>query len=75
MTAPLDRHTESLEIEGMTCTHCVAAVRAALESVPGAVVREVEVGRATVDADAQTSRSDLAAAVEAAGFDVAGAGA
>ena len=46
-----DRPTETLAIEGMSCTHCVAAVRAALESVPGASVLSVEVGSAKVSLD------------------------
>ncbi|MEM6285697.1 MAG: heavy metal-associated domain-containing protein [Bacteroidota bacterium] len=66
-----DRHTETLQIEGMTCTHCVASVRGALESVDGAVVRSVEIDRAEVDAAPGTSREALVEAVEAAGFDVA----
>lgn len=67
-----DRHTETLAIEGMSCTHCVAAVRAALESVEGAVVRSVEVGTAEVDAAASTDRDALVAAVEDAGYTVSG---
>lgn len=65
-----DRHTEDLRIEGMTCSHCVAAVRAALESVPGAVVQDVEIGHATVDAAPETDRPMLVEAIETAGFDV-----
>ena len=66
-----DRQTETLTIEGMSCTHCVAAVRAALESVPGASVLSVEIGRAEVSIDpAETNRQRLAEAVDEAGFDV-----
>lgn len=71
---PTDRTTEALAIEGMSCTHCVAAVRAALESVPGASVLSVEIGSAEVSMDPeQTSRAQLAEAIEDAGFDVTSA--
>ncbi|MBK1702579.1 CopZ family metallochaperone [Thiococcus pfennigii] len=62
-----------LKIEGMTCPHCVAAVHEALAQVPG-VTRVVDVdlttGRAAVEGD--VALSDLTAAVEAAGYRVAG---
>ena len=67
-----DRHAETLEIEGMSCDHCVTAVRSALEGVSGAVVQDVEVGRATVDAGPEATREMLVAAVEDAGFTVTG---
>ena len=67
-----DRHTETLEIEGMTCGACVASVRSALEGVSNAVVTTVEVGRAEVDAGPEATRAQLVEAVEAAGFDVVG---
>ena len=71
MTALPAARTETFEIEGMTCDHCVAAVWGALSGVAGAEVREVEVGRAVVDAAPGTTREALAEAVEDAGFDVA----
>ena len=66
-----ETQTEMLTIEGMTCTHCVAAVRAALESVPGALVRTVDIGSATVDLSPEADRDAIRAAVEYAGFDLA----
>ncbi|OZC02043.1 heavy-metal-associated domain-containing protein [Rubricoccus marinus] len=66
-----ETQTETLTIEGMTCTHCVAAVRAALESVPGALVRTVDIGSATVDLSPEADRDVIRAAVEDAGFDLA----
>lgn len=67
-----DRHTETLEIEGMSCSHCVASVREALAGVSGAVVEAVEIGRAEVNAGPEATRERLVEAVEAAGFDVVG---
>ena len=37
-----------LEIDGMSCQHCVNAVTSALSQVPGVTVEHVEIGRATV---------------------------
>jgi copper chaperone len=42
----------SLKIDGMTCGHCVAAVRRALESVPGVQVADVQIGSAELNATA-----------------------
>jgi copper chaperone CopZ len=67
-----DRHVEVLEIEGMTCDHCVASVREALAGVSNAVVQSVEIGRAAVDAGPEATREQLVEAVEAVGFDVVG---
>jgi copper chaperone len=58
-----------LKIDGMSCSHCVSAVRRALAAVPG--VREVievslERGLARVDGDVDVQR--LIAAVEAEGY-------
>ncbi len=40
--------TKELSISGMSCGHCVAAVREALIQVPGVDVERVEVGKAVV---------------------------
>ena len=68
--------TESLtmRIDGMSCAHCVRAVRNALAEVPGATVERVDVGGATVSYDPQqTSPDALAEAVRDAGYEPAGA--
>ncbi len=59
-----------LEIDGMTCGHCVAGVKRALEAVPGVVSAEVSLaeGRAHVKGDAP--RGALQAAVEDEGYSV-----
>lgn len=64
--------TFTLSITGMSCTHCVRAVHAALADVPGAQVTRVDVGSATVRYDpAQTSPTRIAEAVRDAGYDPA----
>ncbi len=67
-----DRHTETFEIEGMSCNHCVAAVQSALEDVSGAAVERVEIGSATVNAGPEATREMLVSALEDAGYSVTG---
>jgi copper chaperone CopZ len=43
--------TIRLTIEGMTCDHCVRAVRSRLEETPGVEVERVEVGSAVIRLD------------------------
>ena len=62
--------TETLTIDGMSCSHCVASVEKALASVEGTTVRSVEIGHAEVDVASSTTRDALVAAVEDAGFTV-----
>ncbi len=60
-----------LKIEGMSCQHCVQAVKKALGDVAGVDSTEVEIGSATVRYDnARATEKDLEAAVEKAGFSV-----
>lgn len=44
-----------LRIEGMSCDHCVRAVRGALEQVNGVTVEQVHVGSARVTYDPSTT--------------------
>ena len=61
--------TIQLTIEGMSCGHCVARVRRALESLEGVEVRSVDVGSAAADLDpARTSPGHLIRAVDDLGF-------
>jgi copper chaperone len=58
-----------LEIRGMTCGHCVAAVKKALAAVPGATVTNVGVGTAVVEADGSPALvKALTDAVDEAGY-------
>jgi len=59
-----------LEVAGMSCDHCVRAVREALDSVPGVNVEQVQVGAATVSYDEnKTTVGDLVDAVYNAGYE------
>jgi len=53
--------TLMLKIDGMTCGHCVAAVKRALDSVPGVTEADVAIGSATVRVDDQMLTADRAA--------------
>ena len=44
-----------LTIEGMTCEHCVRAVRKRLVDTPGVQVEQVEVGSAVITLDPSTT--------------------
>lgn len=67
----MSKQKEALQIDGMSCQHCVSAVERALERVDGAEVESVEIGRATVVYDdAATSFDALRAAVEDEGYTV-----
>ena len=62
--------TLTMRIEGMSCAHCVRAVRDALVEVPGVQVERVDVGSATVRFDpAVTRRDQVAEAVRDAGYE------
>lgn len=59
----------TIQIDGMSCGHCVQAVDRALRSVPGVQVDEVAIGRAVVTHDpAQATPAIVEAAVAGAGY-------
>jgi copper chaperone CopZ len=61
----------TIAIDGMSCGHCVAAVREALGAVSGVTVEAVQVGEATVAFDpARATPPAIAAAVTDAGYAV-----
>ena len=68
-----DRKQETLQIEGMSCGHCVKAVQGALEAVEGVDVHAVEIGAAQISYDlAATDPAGIVDAVEEAGYTVEG---
>lgn len=63
----------TLEIQGMSCGHCVAAVKRALGDLAGVEVRDVQIGAAQVAFDpAVVSPEQIASAVEDEGYTVRG---
>jgi copper chaperone CopZ len=68
-----EEKTELLPITGMVCEGCVAALKAALESIDGVTGAEVslEKKQAVVRYDpSRASREDFRRAVEAAGYGI-----
>lgn len=59
-----------LHIEGMSCAHCVRAVKGALSKVEGVDHVQVEIGQATVDTRGDMDPQVLRAAVESEGYKV-----
>ena len=58
-----------LEIDGMSCSHCVAAVSEALGDLPGVTVEQVRVGAAQISYQPdQVSPDQIVLAVEDAGY-------
>lgn len=59
-----------LKVEGMSCGHCVAGVKGALESVPGVTTATVslEANNAVVEHDATATVETLIAAVVEEGY-------
>lgn len=61
-----------LSINGMSCGHCLNAVRTALGTAPGVTVDSVRIGRAEVHFDPAVTTADaIAAAVTEAGYEAA----
>jgi copper chaperone CopZ len=63
--------TESFRIpvQGMSCQHCVARVKTAVEKLSGARVEAVSIGEVSVAVDPQrTSRAEILAAIRSAGY-------
>lgn len=69
--------TNTYTVTGMTCGHCVQAVTGELTRLPG--VRDVQVdlptGAVSVTSDGPLPIDEIRAAVDEAGYELAGAGA
>ncbi len=61
-------------VTGMTCGHCAAAVERELKKIPGVTEVDVniETGAVKVASDALLERTDVAAAIEEAGYELIG---
>jgi len=60
-----------IRIQGMSCEHCVMAVRRELSRLEGVTVKEVRIGSAVVSYDERTvTPTRLNSAVEEAGYTV-----
>ena len=61
------------EVEGMTCGHCVQAVTKAVQGVDPSAKVEVDLNARRVSVDTEAERPAVKAAIEEAGYAVAGA--
>ena len=61
-------------VTGMTCGHCVSAVTEEISQLPGVQAVDVDLasGAVTVTSDAPVEEAAVRAAVEEAGYEVAG---
>ena len=66
--------TSTYTVSGMTCGHCVSSVTEEVSEVAGVTDVQVDLdsGRVTVTADAPVSADQVRAAVEEAGYSLAG---
>jgi copper chaperone len=62
----------TVTVTGMTCDHCVSAVRGELTQIDGVSDVEVDLasGRVTITSDDPVSDEAVAAAVDEAGYEV-----
>ena len=67
-------NTSSYTVVGMTCGHCVSAVTEEVGQVPGVTGVEVDLasGRLTVTSDTTVDDDTVRAAVDEAGYELAG---
>ena len=66
--------TSTYTVTGMTCGHCVSAVSEEVGALPGVTEVQVDLptGAVTVTSDAPLDEASVAAAVEEAGYELAG---
>jgi len=59
----------TIKIEGMSCQHCVARVKKALDGLSGVTASDVQIGSASVKYDeTKVKKEDIEAAIEKAGY-------
>ena len=66
--------TTTITVEGMSCSGCANSVRAELTHIPGVVEVDVDVtnGTVTIASDTPVDAAAIRAAVEEAGYSLAG---
>ncbi|MGW2872580.1 heavy-metal-associated domain-containing protein [Kitasatospora sp. NPDC001225] len=66
--------TSVFQVKGMTCGHCVSSVTAELKKLDGVeeVAVDLATGRVTVGSTLPLADSDVAAAVDEAGYELVG---
>jgi len=66
--------TTTYTVTGMTCGHCVSAVRTEVGGLPGVtdVAVDLQTGHVTVTSDAPLEPGSVSAAVQEAGYELIG---
>ncbi|MFE6052949.1 heavy-metal-associated domain-containing protein [Kitasatospora sp. NPDC056446] len=66
--------TSAFQVKGMTCGHCVTSVTAELKKIDGVtdVAVDLTSGKVTVGSTLALADSDVAAAIDEAGYDLVG---
>ncbi|HEX3771307.1 MAG TPA: heavy metal-associated domain-containing protein [Polyangiaceae bacterium] len=64
----MSQRSVSVAIEGMSCDGCVNSVTRVLSRLPGAEVKTVTVGSATLAVDEAVPDADILTAIEKAGY-------
>jgi copper chaperone len=64
---------QSFDVTGMTCNHCVAAVKDEVGAIADVtdVVVDLATGRVTVASDREVTPAEMAAAIDEAGYELA----
>ncbi len=61
---------KTIEIDGMSCHHCVRAIESALHSLEGVSVEAVEIGSATIDVNGDEDLRRVKDSIEQEGYTV-----
>lgn len=72
MSPPDDRiiHSHDLQVQGMSCQHCVRAVTRAIHQADAAAQVDVDLSAGQVHVQTHLSREDAASAIVSEGYDV-----
>jgi copper chaperone len=63
---------QELLIDGMSCGHCVKALKNELTAIQGLIVQDVQIGKAIIEYDPDTvSDEDILHAIDESGFRLA----
>ena len=67
--------SKNINVDGMTCDHCVNAVTEEISKIPGVTEVKIdlhvgEISQVAINAGIEISYADIAAAVEEAGYSI-----
>lgn len=70
--------SKTINVDGMTCDHCVNAVTEEISKIPGVTEVKIdlhvgEISQVAINAGIEISDADIAAAVEEAGYSIVSA--